>query len=420
MARKHISLIWHTEKRAINSLVPFSKNPRTIGEAQLEALKKSLTKFNVVELPAIDTDGTIIAGHQRLKALQLLGRGSEEIEVRVPNRKLTKHEFEQYLLTSNAVRGDWSYELLRTFDTELLLEIGFKDEELSHLWDDIAEVQDDEFNVERELAKIKKPKTKLGDIFSLGPHKLACGDSTDPAVLKKLFGGEKASVIYSDPVYNLKGGVDYAKGVGGHANYGGSVNDTRTDDEYKEFLRKSLVNALAVAKDDMHVFYWCDQRYIWLLQTLYAELGLENKRVCLWIKNGQNPTPEVAFSKCYEPAVYGVRGKPYLAKGLQSLNEIQNKELSTGNRLIDDILDLLDIWLVKRLAGNEYQHATSKPPALHEKAIRRCSRPGDIILDSFCGSGSTLIAGEQLKRRVYTVELEPAFCDLTIDPDRII
>jgi DNA modification methylase len=276
------------------------------------------------------------------------------------------------------------------------------------------ETEDDGFDVEKELKKIGKPKTKLGDVINLGPHKLICGDSTDPAVLKKLLNNEKATVIYSDPVYNLKGGVDYSKGVGGKASYGGSVNDTRTDDEYKIFLRKSMEAALAVAKSDVHVFYFCDESYIWLLQTLYRELGIENKRVNLWIKNAQNPTPGIAFSKCYEPCVYGVRGKPYLTKGIDNLNEIFNKEVGTGNRLIDDILDLLNIWLVKRLAGNEYQHATSKPPTLHERAIRRCSRPGDIILDSFGGSGSTLIAAHQLKRRAYLVELEPRFCDLII------
>ncbi len=192
------------------------------------------------------------------------------------------------------------------------------------------------------------------------------------------------------------------------------MNDHRTDDEYREFLHKGISNALTVSKDNVHVFYWCDESYVWLLQELYRELGITNKRICLWIKNGQNPTPGIAFSKCFEPCVYGVRGKPYLAKSVTSLNEIMNKEVETGNRLIDDILDLLNLWLVKRLAGNESQHAPAKPPALHEKAIRRCTKPGDIILDSYLGSGSTLIAAEQLKRRVYGCELEPIFCDLII------
>ncbi len=88
-----------------------------------------------------------------------------------------------------------------------------------------------------------------------------------------------------------------------------------------------------------------------------------------------------------------------------------NKELTNGNGMLDEIND---IWTVKRLSGKDYEHATSKPPKLHEKAIMRCTKLGDIILDSFLGSGSTLIAGEQLKRRVFGVELEPIFCDLVI------
>jgi DNA modification methylase len=136
--------------------------------------------------------------------------------------------------------------------------------------------------------------------------------------------------------------------------------------------------------------------------------------VCLWIKNGFNATPRVAFNKCYEPCVYGTKGKPYLAP-LHNLNEILDKEIGTGNRTIDDILDILDIWLAKRLPGQEYEHPTSKPPTLHEKALRRCTQINDIVLDLFGGSGSTLIACEELKRRAYLVEKEPIFCQLIIN-----
>jgi DNA modification methylase len=134
----------------------------------------------------------------------------------------------------------------------------------------------------------------------------------------------------------------------------------------------------------------------------------------LWLKNSQNPVPGVAFNKCYEPCTYGVRGKPYITKSIQNLNEVMNKEITTGNSMLEETLDHLDVWMVKRLSGKDYEHATSKPPKLHEKAIRRCTKPGDIILDSFSGSASTMIAAEQLKRRVYAVELEPIFCDLAI------
>lgn len=405
-------LIWHTEKRKVNKLLPYSKNPRSISDKQMNDLKKSMRKFNLVEIPAIDIGDKIIAGHQRIKALQLLGRGEEEIEVRIPNRKLTQEEYDKYLITSNAVGGDWDFEKLKAFDMDFLLNIGFESEDLVKFWDKDIEVKEDSFDVEKELQKIKVPKTKLGDLILLGKHRLICGDSTDPNVIKRLFGKDKARMVYSDPVYNIK--IDYNKGLGGNKQYGGSVNDNRSYTEYKEFLKKSLQNALTVSLKDTHIFYWSDQIYIGLVQELYRELGIENKRVCLWLKNGFNPTPGVAFNKCYEPCTYGVRGKPYITKDINNLNEVLNKELTTGNSLLSEALDNLDLWMVKRLSGKDYEHATSKPPKLHEKAIRRCTKPGDIIIDSFSGSASTMIAAEQLKRRVYAVELEPIFCDLAI------
>lgn len=405
-------LTWKTERRRVNDLVPFEKNPRTISPKQLADLTKSLKKFNLVEIPAIDKDGKILAGHQRLKVLQVLGRGDEEIDVRVPNRKLTEKEAEQYLISSNALGGDWDFEKLKSFNLDMLLDIGFDQIDLSHLWDKELEVQGEDFDVDEELDKIKKPKTKPGDLIHLGPHRLLCGSSTNPDNLKRLFGEDKATMIYSDPPYNIN--LNYSQGIGGKKDYGGNVKDNRTYDEYKNFIKETLTSALSVTKPNSHVFYWCDQTYIGLIQELYRELGIVNKRVCLWLKNSQNPVPSVAFNKCYEPAVYGIQGKPYIAPTIQNLNEVLNKEITTGNNLLEETLDHLDVWLVKRLSGKQYEHATSKPPKLHEKAIRRCTKPGDIILDSFSGSASTLIAGEQLKRKVYAIELEPVFCDLAI------
>ena len=92
-----------------------------------------------------------------------------------------------------------------------------------------------------------------------------------------------------------------------------------------------------------------------------------------------------------------------------------NKEIGTGNRLTDDILDLINIWLVKRVNAQDYEHPTQKPPSLYEKALRRCSKPGDIILDLFAGSGSQMVACEQLKRRIFMCEIEPIFCDLIVE-----
>jgi DNA modification methylase len=405
-------LKWHTVSKRVSDLIPQDVNPRIISDKQMSDLQKNLKKFNLVEIPAIDLNGKILAGHQRIKALQLLGRGEELIDVRIPNRQLSKEESERYLIASNALGGSWDFEKLKSFDLDLLVDIGFDQIDLSHLWDEELEVKDEDFDVEEEIKKIKEPKTKLGDLIYLGPHKLLCGSSADPKNLKRLFGEQKASMIYSDPPYNIN--LNYSKGIGGKKDYGGNVNDKRTYEEYKNFIKETLVAALGVTNINSHIFYWCDQTYIGLIQELYRELGITNKRVCLWLKNSQNPTPKIAFNKCYEPAVYGTMGKPYIALSIQNLNEVLNKEMTTGNNLFAEASDELDIWLVKRLSGQSYEHATSKPPKLHEKAIRRCTKPGDIILDSFSGSGSTIMAGEQLKRKVYAIELEPIFCDLTI------
>ncbi len=404
------NLVWRPERRSVSELRAWKKNPRKITEEAFERLKNRIKARGFHDVVKVDTDNTILSGNQRKKALVKLG--IKEVTVLVPNRKLSETEKNSVALESNTNDGTWDFDALKSFDLKVLTDIGFDKTDLENAWNENLKAEDDDFDVEKELEKITKPKTKLGDLIIMGPHKLICGNSGDPAVLKRLFGKEKASMIYSDPPYNIK--LDYKNGVGGKGNYGGDVNDDRTYDEYKEFLKKSIVAALSVTKDDTHVFYWSDQAYIGLVQELYRELGIDNKRVCLWIKNSQNPVPTVAFNKCYEPCTYGVKGRPFISPKIQNLNEIMNREMSTGNALMEEALDHLDLWMVKRLSSKEYEHATSKPPKLHEKAIRRCTRSGEIILDSFSGSASTMIAAEQLKRRVFATELEPIFCDLAI------
>ncbi len=407
------TLKWKTVTRTVSELVPNKANPRTMSQKQIEDLKKSLKKFNLVEIPVIDTANRVLAGHQRLIVLKLLGRENEKIEVRMPNRKLTKKECDQYLLSSNRIHGDWDWDkLAESFDVQLLNASGFDENDLSNIFEDL-EVKDDEFDVEKELKKIKKPKTKVGDVYLLGNHKLFCGDSTDPETIKKLFDKERADTILTDPPFNIS--LDYNKGVGGKGSYGGNVNDSKSDKDYREFLKKALSNGLSVCNKNTHVFTYCYQSYVWLLQTLYQELGIDNKRVCLWIKNNSSPTPHVSFNKCYEPCVYGTIGRPYLSDKVLNISEILNKEIGTGNQAFDDIYDMLDIWLVKRLNGTSYNHPTEKSPTLHEKVLRRCTKINDVVYDSFVGSGSLMIACEQLKRRAFMVEYEPIFCDLIIN-----
>ncbi|TXH00638.1 MAG: DNA methylase, partial [Candidatus Moraniibacteriota bacterium] len=118
-------LSWTTVQKRVDDLIPQEINPRKITDKQLLDLKRSLKKFNLVEIPAVDSDGTILAGHQRIKALQFLGRGKELIDIRVPNRKLTEQEAKEYLIGSNKLGGDWDFDLLKSFDFETLSFAGF-------------------------------------------------------------------------------------------------------------------------------------------------------------------------------------------------------------------------------------------------------------------------------------------------------
>ena len=400
-------LTWRTEVRMVDDLIPQTLNPRTISDKQMSDLKKSLKKFGLAEIPAIDTDVSILAGHQRIKALQLLDRGSEEIDVRIPNRKLTEAEANQYLIGSNKLGGDWNIDALKSFDLDLLSEAGFSDIELSEFWDKDLSTEDDGFDEEKEIKTIKKTDIKSGDLLILGKHKLLCSDCTDQQAIQALFGDECTSMIYSDPPYNIK--LDYDKGVGNKANYGGKVDDDKSPEQYKAFIRQTLEAALSVSTKDTHVFYWADEAWIWIFQTLYNDLRIKNRRLNIWLKNNASPTPTVAFNKVMEVCIYGTLGSPYLSKQTQNATEVMNKELGTGNQLLED---LCNVWTAKRLKSSEYEHPTSKPPSLHEKAIKRCTKPNDIILDSFAGSGSTLICAESLKRRVYSLEQNPIFCEV--------
>jgi len=381
---------------------------------QLEGLKRSLKKFNVAELPCINTDGTLVAGNQRVLVLSLLGRDEDKIEVRVPNRALTEKEFKDYLLTSNRSGASWDWDKLAAdFDIEELLTSGFDAQDLSNIFDDNLEIQDDSFDEENEIEKAKNTDIKPGDYFALGRHRLLCANATDPNSVKKLMGKARADMINDDLPFNI--GLSYNSGVGGKSHYGGTTNDNKSDEEYEKFVKSVMQNALSVTKPDAHIMFWCDERYVWLFQKLYQELSVDSKRLCVWIKDNASPTPKIAFNKVTEYVVYGTIGRPYLSDKVKNLNEIVNKDMTTGNRLTDDILDLLNIWLVKRLPGKEYEHPTQKPPTLHEKALRRCTRSGDIVLDLTAGSGSILSACEQLKRTAYLCELEAVFCQVIVN-----
>ena len=397
-----------------NSLKPADYNPRRWEDSAVQQLKESIKRFGLVDPLIVNSapnrKNIVIGGHFRLYiAKELVIEKVPVVYVNIPDIEREK----ELNLRLNRNTGDWDIELLKGFDIGTLLNVGFDDSDLSDIWDDVLEIEDDNFDIEEELSRIGKPKTETGQLFELGKHRLLCGDALEPKNVAKLAGNRQVDMIYNDPPYNIS--LDYNRGIGTKGKYGGTkTKDNKSREDYKDFIQKALQNSLSVSKPDAHIFTWCDENYIGMVQEIYRYIGINPKRVCLWIKNNQNVTPQIAFNKAYEPCVYGAIGKPYLSKKLKNLNEVLNKEIGSGNRLLDDIEDYLSIWLVKRLPTADYEHPTEKPPTLHEKPLRRCTRPGDIILDLFGGSGSTLIACEQLKRTAYLMEIEPIFCDLII------
>ena len=396
----------------INELNPAPYNPRQWDEQQSAQLRTSIERFGFVDPILVngakDRKNVVIGGHFRLKVAQEIGlKKVPVVYLDIPDLEQEK----ELNLRLNRNTGSWNYDLLKEMDISLLLETGFDDSDLSIIWDESLGLEDDGFKTRKELEAIKEAETQTGDLYQLGRHFLICGDSTDPKVLEKLLGKNQINTIYADPPYNID--YDYQKGLGEKNKYKcTSVKDDRSYEEYQQFLASTLANGLKHCHKDAHIFYWCDQKYIGLLQNLYQSMKIDNKRVCLWIKNNQNATPNVAFNKCYEPCVYGTIGKPYLSPKSSNFTEVLNPEIETGNRTIDDILDLLDIWLVKRLPTSDYLHPTEKPVTLHEKPLKRCTKAGDHVLDLFGGSGSTLIACEQLGRTAFLVEKDPVFCDV--------
>jgi DNA modification methylase len=388
-------------------------NPRFWSPAATEQLKESIRRFGMVDPVILNSakgrENILIGGHFRVHVAKELGI----MKVPAVYMQIPDLEKERELnLRLNKNQGIFDLELLKNFDLDQLLDVGFDDGDLAGIWDQYS-AEDDGFDAGKRAWEIETPTVQTGELYRLGRHFLLCGDSNDPVQVERLMQGNKASMVYCDPPYNI--GLNYSKGVNTTGKYGGEETDVKSEELYRDFLKKTLENAISVSSDDTHMFYWCDERYIGILQSLYEELGITGRRVCLWIKNGFNPVPHIAFNKAFEPCVYGTRGKPYLSERHTNFSEILNKEIDPGNRCLDDILDLFNIWLVRRLPGQDYLHPTEKSITLHQKPLSRCTKPGDIVLDLFSGSSSVLMACEQMERRCFACEKDPVFCQVGLD-----
>lgn len=379
-----MKLSWTTEKRKIKDLIPADYNPRQMTEAQAKELRKSLQKFDLVEIPAIDEDGTILAGHMRVATLIDLGRGEEEIDVRVPNRKLTDKEAMEYNLRSNKNTGEWDMDKLFAMPEELLGEVGFSNKEIQKLIDGHTEAKEDDYNPEEGL---KLPcRVEKGDLWQLGSHRLLCGDSTDSVAVSRLMDGRKVDMVFTDPPY----GVKY---VGKTKDALTIENDAMDEEGTAELWLAAYSEARNVLKDGGSVYATVPPGPLHLLFAKVMHDFGDLRQIMVWVKD-RFVMGRSDYHYRHEPILYGWK--------------------SGGTHEFYGGRDKDTVWEIPRPSANK-EHPTMKPIALMVKAIQEGSPAKGIVYDPFSGSGSTLMACDQTGRICYAMELDPKYASVIID-----
>lgn len=370
---------------SIAKLVPYQNNARTHSPAQIQKLRSSLREFGFVNPVLIDREFNVIAGHGRLAAAR--EEGIAEVPCVFVDH-LTEAQKKAYILADNRMAMDagWDEELLRV-ELEALEEMGFDlgmtgfdEKELAALFP-ADEAEEDDFDVEAEL---QKPTfTKAGDVWTLGRHRLVCGDSTDPETYSVLMDGRKANLVITDPPYNV--------------NYEGSAgkikNDNMAGEKFYEFLLAAFKNMASAMAADASIYVFHADTEGLNFRRAFADAGFYLSGCCIWKKQslvlGRSP-----YQWQHEPVLYGWKkdGKHQWYTG--------RKETT--------------IWEFDKPKKNG-DHPTMKPIALLAYPIGNSSMANSIVLDPFGGSGSTLIACEQTDRICLTVELDEKFCDVIVN-----
>lgn len=383
------------QKIKITMLKPAEYNPRKDlkpEDEEYQKIKKSITEFGYVAPVIVNSDMTVIGGHQRLKVLKELGYN--EVECVVVD--LNKNKEKALNIALNKISGEWDdnklEELLAELkQTDIDIDItGFSFDEVDEILKEITGSKEDDFDIQQALDEIDEPITKTGDIWILGKHRLMCGDSTVKENVDKLMNNNKSDMIFTDPPYlmNFEGNVHADGSKSFNAKYGKIKNDNMTREQGDKFILKMFENIKEYNKGAYYVcFYRLGLDYIF---RALDKLNNRYKALIIWNKGNHTLSGSDYMSK-YEPIVYG-----WFAS-----------HLFYGDR------NNFDIWDIERTKKNEL-HPTMKPVDLAIKAIKNSSKVEDIILDLFGGSGTTLIGAEETQRICYMMELDPVYCDVII------
>ena len=377
----------------ITDIIPYDKNPR-LNDGAVEAVANSIKEFGWRAPIVVDKDMVIICGHTRLKAAIQLGL--EEVPVHIADN-LTPEQVQAYRIADNRTGeiAEWDYSLLPVelkelqdsdFDLSLL---GFDAEELDKLLNGEEEnvVAEGETDADAVPEVPEVAVSKRGEVYQLGKHRLMCGDSTKPEDVAKLLDGELADMVFTDPPY----GVSY-KGVNNPGGRAWEVieNDDLRGDTLSEFLLAAFKNIKAHLREKRAFYIWYATSNHLQFEHAIIDAGLKSKQVLMWNKGmilGHSD-----YHWAFEPCFYGCKA--------------EENCIWFGDRC------QTTVWDIKRDNTREYVHPTQKPTALAIKAMFNSCKPGEIVLDLFGGSGSTLIACEQTNRVNRSMEFDPKYADV--------
>lgn len=385
-------LEWSTEKRKVKDLIPYEYNPRILSEEKKQKLKESLEKFNLAEIPAINTDNLIVAGHQRIVILMEVGRGDDIIDVRVPNRALTEIEFKEYNIRSNVQIGQWDVDILNAIFTDVdLMSLGLNVDDIPlpdiNLSLELASEEESEFSPDLP----KTPITILGDVYEMRSiqknliHRVVCGDSRDSAVYEKLLGGSLFDLLLTDPPYN----VNY---TGGTKDKLKIENDNMSTSDFYTFLFEFYKAAFDNSKAGAGIYVFHADSEGANFRTALKDAGYKLAQCLIWLKNGIVMGRQDYHWK-HEPCLYGWKE-------------------GAAHNWYSDRKQTTILEFNKPLRSED--HPTMKPVEMFSYLIKNSTRQMDIVGDCFLGSGTTLISCENTWRQCRGIELDPRFVDVQV------
>jgi DNA modification methylase len=380
--KSDISTMWMN----IEDIHPYANNPRKNDDA-VQSVANSIKEFGWQQLIVVDKDGVIIAGHTRYKAA--LSLGIKEIPVHIANN-LTDEQVKAYRLADNKTHD------LSSWDDDLLLdELGSIDSiDMSLFGFDEHEIQMDIEEDEYDVEVPEEPQTKYGDIYHLGDHILMCGDSTKKEDVDKLIGSNKADMVFTDPPWN----VDYGGSIKEDNPQGYKprtiMNDSMSTEDFKKFMNASFMMMKESCRDGAMVYIVMSAQEWGNMMLSLKDNGFHWSSTIIWNKNAHIMSRKDYHTK-YEPIWYG-----WEDSGPRICPLTDRKQN--------------DVWDVNK-PTKSVEHPTMKPIELIARAVQNSSRKGSIVLDLFGGSGSTMIACEQLGRKNLSMELDPAYCDVIVD-----